>query len=149
MAREVPANRPNPIARFAESVPALRAHGVARGARLLAVITALFIAVTQSYDGTQVFALALAVVLLATVAPAPPRVAQFIRSIGGGIAFFAGAILLSQGAGILLLLLGLLATLAQGIAGYHAGRLSSVVAGFFAAAPVTGGLVALIVLAVE
>lgn len=103
---------PNPLERAAVAFSLGTVMAVAVVARLAAVALALFVAFDESYDETQVFAVAIAVVGLATAAPLRSRTGGALAVFGAAMLLYAGALLFNVSVGPLLLLAGGVATLA-------------------------------------
>ncbi|HET7738117.1 MAG TPA: hypothetical protein VFK32_06040 [Tepidiformaceae bacterium] len=129
----------NPLARVTASLPNEAIRAIALGAVVVGAGALLAIAVDQSYDRTQVFAIVVAAVVLATL---------LIRRLpgdwfGAGMLFFAGASLSGMGLGVAALLSGVVAVCAAASGDSRAGRaLDGGVLAFFVAA---GAVVALVV----
>lgn len=129
----------NPLARLTEVLSGEALRAISVGARGAGAAILLAIAFDQSYDRTQVFAIVVAAVVLATL---------LMRGLpgdwfGAGTLFFAGASLSGMGLGVAALLSGVVGVCAAASGDSRAGRaLEGGVLAFFVAA---GAVVALVV----
>lgn len=140
----------NPLARLSGtmSLPALRGASVA--GRIFGAGMALLIAFDQSYDPTQVFTVAVALVIVASLAQPPGALGDALAALGAGIVFFAGSVLTHFQPGMVMLAMGLLAGLAALAFAHRSGRDVTLPAGaFIAGALLTAPLQAAIVFAFE
>lgn len=96
----------NPLAQAAAAVPPALLAAATIAARATGLALALFYAVDQSYDGTQVYTVAVAVLLASSLVPLQGRAGQWLSASGASLLLFAGANLTSQPAGIAMLVAG-------------------------------------------
>ena len=99
----------NPLARFANAVPARAELALSVIARLLGALLAVGIAFDQSYDRTEVFAPMVALLAVASCVPVPVRAAAWVAGAGAGVVFYAGMVLTHLGAGVAMASAGALA----------------------------------------
>lgn len=111
-------SKQNPLERAALAFPLGAITLVALVAKLVAVAFALFVAFDESYDETQVFAVAIAVVGVVSLAPVRTRAGGALAVFGAAMLLYAGALLFNVSVGPLLMLVGAVATLAA-LAGNH------------------------------
>lgn len=90
----------NPLARFANTVPARAELGLSVIARLLGALLAVGITFDQSYDRTEVFAPMVALIAVASCIPVPAKAAAWVAGAGSGVVFYAGMVLTHLGAGM-------------------------------------------------
>ena len=136
----------NPLERLAGSIPAGAATLVAALAVLAAVALALFVALNETYDETQVFAAGVAIIGLSTVAPVRGKVGGTWMVFGDAMLLYAGAFLFHVSVGPALLVAGGIATAAALVANHHHERGAWLaVAGLFAA---MGAITALVIVVV-
>lgn len=102
----------NPLARLATAIPQPVAMAVSPVARMLGAALLVSIAFDQSYDRTQVFAPIIAAIAVLSCAPMAPRLTFWVAGLGSGLVFFAGTVLAHLGAGVGVLIAGLIAGLA-------------------------------------
>jgi len=108
----------NPLAQAAESLPEGLALTVSVVARAAGAALALYVAFDQSYDRTQVVAVAIAVVAALSVVPVRGNLGGWISVFACGALFFAGALLLDQTAGVGMGIAGAVGAVAT-LAGMH------------------------------
>ena len=99
----------NPLSRIALESPPWLAVALSIGGRIAGAALAVYIAQDQSYDRTQVFAIGLAILAalsLAGMLQLPLGLGGFVPALAAGTLFFAGAVLLDQAAGVLMLIAG-------------------------------------------
>lgn len=142
----------SPLARAAAAVPAPLDSIVALGAPLAAAGLALFLAVDQSHDGTQWFMAGAAVAIVASVGAAALArgvVRAAVLSLGAGVAFFAGVIVLHHAPGAAMAALGAMASLAALVETQRTSRqVAASVVAFLAALPVLLAWLACMVLVI-
>ncbi len=105
-------SKQNPLERAALAFPLGTVTLVALVAKLAAVTLALFVAFAESYDETQVFAVAIAVVGVASLAPLRTKAGGAFIVFGAAMLLYAGALLFNVSVGPLLLFAGGVAALA-------------------------------------
>lgn len=141
--------QPNPLEQAASAAPARLASVARMAATLAGIAAALFIAVDEAYDETQVFAACVAAVALLTMAPVGGRFGGAWTVSGGALLFYAGALLFSVSIGPAMLVLGAVATLSALVTNHHRhGSAGLAVAALFAPMAVVVALVLAIVFAV-
>jgi len=102
------------------------------GGRLVAAVAALFVAADQTYDPTQVFAIGLAAIAIARLAPLRGSLGTWITGLAAGTLFFGAALLIAQVAGILMLLAAIASIAGIVIVSHRAGSdLGSPLGAFF------------------
>lgn len=147
-----PAAPESPLARAAAAVPAPLYSVVALGAPLAAAALALFLAVGQSHDGTQWFMAGAAVAIAASIGAAAMTggvIRAAALSLGAGMAFFAGVVVLHHAAGAAMAALGAIAWLAALVETQRTSRQAAVsVVAFLAALPVLLAWLACMVLVI-
>ena len=94
----------NPLAAFAADAPPALAGVLSVGGRIVGAAMAAYIAADQSYDLTQVFAIGLAVVAIASCAPMPGGLGILLSGLAAGTLFFGASLLVDQAAGVGMLL---------------------------------------------
>ena len=97
---------PNPLAQLAASTPARLLVGVSIAARVGGIALALFYAYDQSYDGTQVYTVAVAALLAMSLAPLRAPVGEWLAAAGTALLLFACANLATQPAGVAMIVTG-------------------------------------------
>jgi hypothetical protein len=105
----------NPLERTRDVVTSGVARAASLTGRVAAAAIAISVAFDQSYDRTQVFTVALAVVLLASLVPIPERVGAWTSPFACALVLFAGAMLFNVGAGWALVPLGAAAGAAEAV----------------------------------
>lgn len=140
----------NPLVRLAESVPARAALLASIALRLVGAAAALYLAFDQSYDPTQAMTIGIAVAVATSLAPVGRAWGAWLSAFGSGAVFFGGALLLSEAAGLVMLISGALAGGAVVVAAHRDGSAVDVpVAGFFVAAAAAIGGIAIILFTIE
>ncbi len=130
--------------------PAQTTRGASIAGRLFGAGLALLVAFTESYDPAQVFALVIALLVVATFLPFRGLAAEVTMLFGTGLVFFAGTVLTHLEYGLAMLAMGAFGG-AAGLALVHrSGRGVLLPAAAFAAAVfVTGAIQAAIVFRFE
>jgi len=140
----------NPLAQAADAVPASAAYTLSICARVAGALAALYIAIDQSYDRTQILAAGAAVIVVLSLAPLPPATRAWFSSLGAAVLFFGGSLLLSYEAGIVMLTAGAIGALAGLLHSHRSGnQLVAAVSAFFIGSGITAAGVALIIFAIE
>ena len=140
----------NPVQAVSDIIPPRVASFAASAARLAGSAIAVYIAVDETYDPTQVFATVLAIGVVATVAAALTGARHWAAGIGAGLLFFGGSMLWDVGGGIAILGLGALAGVAALVASYRDVRdVAPAVFGFFVGGGAAAAAVVAIILIVE
>jgi hypothetical protein len=92
------------------------------------VLLAAAIAVSEDYDGSQVFGSVLALLVLATMVPLPASIGvlgtpfrAWLPWLGAGFVFFGGAMLGSIGLGLLMMPVGVAALIGAAMVTQHEG----------------------------
>lgn len=139
----------NPLERAADRVPLRVATFTRLGATVVGAAMAVFVAGAESYNETQVFAVAIAVTALSGLAPARPRIAAPLGVFTAAMLLYAGALLFNVSIGPAILVVGGIATVAALVIS-HQKRISPVipVLALFAAMGAVTGLVLVIVFAI-
>lgn len=128
------------------NVPIQTARGASIAGRLFGAGLALLVAISQSYDPTQVFASVVALLILATLFPLSGAVADAVILFGAGVVFFAGAVLTGVDYGLAMLGVGIFGGLAGLALAHRSGRGTVLPAiAFVAAVFITGAIQAAIV----
>jgi hypothetical protein len=117
---------PNPLARWAGSLPNGIGATVALLARIAGIALAIAVALSQSYDPTRVFATTIAALVALSCIPFPIRNRGWLTWLGAGLAFFGGALLAHIPAGALMLLCGALAAVGAAVDEQQRSRRSAV-----------------------
>ena len=116
-----------PLPRLAGAVPAAAARWTSIVARVIGAGASVGYAIDQSYDRTQVVTVVVAVVVMLSLLPtgrATPWLTPFggwLSALGAGTLLFAGAVLVHEPLGIVMLLAGLVACAATAVVN-HARR---------------------------
>ncbi len=140
----------NPLARTAQALPDGFAAAVSIGARLLGAVAAIYIAIDQSYDRTQLLAAGVAVISLASLAPIGGRARGWLSGFGASVVFFAGALLWNLEAGMLMVAAGAVAAIGSLADDYRSGRpIADGISAFFVGSGAIALAVAVILFAVE
>jgi hypothetical protein len=142
----------SPLARAAHAVPPSGARALSVGGRLVGALFALYVAMDQSYDRTQVVCFVVAAATVLSIVPLSGNSGAIAAACGAGLLFFAGAALAAEAplAGAAMLASGAAAVCGTLVASFRDGRhVFWALAGFFAAMPLLVGGVALIALVVE
>ena len=140
----------NPLARAAEAVPDGAGYALSIGARVAGAVASLYIAIDQSYDRTEALAAGAAVIALLTLVPLSPSASAWFSSLGAGVLFFGGSLLLSYEAGVVMLAAGAIGALAGLLQSHRSGNQPvAAVSAFFMGSAVTAAGVAVIILTIE
>lgn len=107
----------NPLARLATTSPPMLGLLAGIAGRVAGAGALTFVALDESYDRTQAFAVAATVLTLASLIPLP-RVKEYLPWLGASTTFFAGALLFNVSSGPLALACGAIAAVAASL---HAG----------------------------
>lgn len=99
----------NPLSRFAFQFPPATSRGASIAGRLFGAGLALAIAFEQSYDPTQAFTTAVALLVIATLLPTRGALGDWLAAVGAGLLFFAGTVFTHLGPGIGLMAMGAIA----------------------------------------
>lgn len=136
----------NPLSRLSEAVPENLLRTVSMGGRAAGALLGLWVAFDQTYDPTQVFTVAVAAVILATLVPLARGWGDVAAGFGGGLVLFAGTVLTHLAPGVLMLIAGAGSGLAAVAFAQRGNRDATLPAlAFVAAAFFTGPLQAAIV----
>lgn len=140
----------NPLAQAVEGVPDGAGYALSIGARVAGALASLYIAIDQSYDRTQALAAGAAVIALISLVPLPSAARAWFSSLGAGVLFFGGSLLLGYEAGVVMLAAGAIGALA-GLLQSHRGesQLVAAVSAFFMGSGITAAGVALILFTIE
>ena len=136
---------PNPLARWARSLPAGIGVAVALVARIAGIALTIAVVLTQTYEPTRIFAATIAILVGFTCIPVPTRFRAWLTWFGAGLVFFGGALLAHIPAGVLMLLCGSLAAIGAAIDEQQRGRRSTVLMFFGGFAAVMAVAVAVII----
>ena len=140
----------NPLAQAAEVVPDGAGYALSIAARLAGALASLYIAIDQSYDRTQALAAGAAVIALLKLVPLPPTASVWLSSLGAGVLFFGGSLLLGYEAGVVMLAAGAIGALAGLLQSHRGGnQLVAAVSAFFMGSGITAAGVALILFTIE
>lgn len=147
----------NPLSRLADAVPREAALAVSIAAKLLGAALALWYAYDQDtlfpsehFPRTWAFVTVIAVMALLSAIPASYRGSAFVSAFGAGVLVFGGANLAQKGAGVGVLVCGVVAWLAVAAWNHRRGEsIGSSVSGLFMGSLATFLAVAAIVLTVE
>ena len=141
----------NPLTRAALAMPPATGAVLSTGGRVAGVLLAIYVVTDQSYDRTQIFAAAIAVLaLLSLVVAAATNLRAWLMGLGASVVFFAGALFWAQDAGKAMLVVGAIAALGAVLDAHRSGRrIDAAISAFFVGAAVTVAAIAVIVLTVE
>ncbi len=149
MNRTMPSPAANPLERSARSVPVQVANRVLIGTKIAGALALIAISIDQSYDGTRAFTLAVAIIVLATLASVQGLPGALVTATGAGLLLFAGSTLTFYGMGLIALACGLVAVLAALVLAVHRGTTGWALAAIFAGAPLTAIVAVLVIAATE
>lgn len=140
----------NPLTQAAEAVPDHVGYALSICARVAGAFASLYIAIDQSYDRTEALAAGAAVIALLSLMPLSAPARSWFSSLGAGVLFFGGSLLLGYEAGVVMLAAGAIGALAELLQSLRTGKQPvTPLSAFFMGSGVIAAGVALILLAIE